>query len=75
MKIHESEAEFKRIVATAKAQGERFKSDTQIKLRQLQDARNLWNVAPEDSHESWIQQMQECINRSCPSKRHQRANL
>lgn len=28
-----------------------------------QDARNLWNSAPEDSHEGWIAEMQEAFNK------------
>jgi hypothetical protein len=44
--------------------GQLWQSEQQLAAERgkYQDARNLWNVTPEDSHKGWIQQMQETID-------------
>lgn len=43
------------------------RSVSQAWFEKYQDARNLWNVAPEDSHQGWIMQMQDCIDKVVPT--------
>lgn len=43
---------------------EHERSVSQAWFEKYLDARNLWNVAPEDSHQGWISQMQDCIDKA-----------